>query len=228
MTTVQTSFPTQFHGLVDYSRGMQLQANGGDCIHGLEHPAVITLGIRGKRESDVLWSPVALAARGIDCVQTERGGQATLHSPGQLVIYPCLDIRAMGIGPRAFVETIQRATRLWLRDMDVEARCGLEEPGLFVGDQKLVAFGFHISRGRTRHGLAINVANDLALFDSIRACGARGQPLARLADFGVSQSLEALFSSWCVVALKELALARPCADSTLDSSVAPHLQSALV
>lgn len=214
----------RYLGLISYSSALEAQAEAlvDECagrILGLEHPAVITLGLRGQPDGDLLVPAAALAAKGIELVKTDRGGQATLHSPGQLVIYPCLDLKVLGIGAREYVCLVQSSTRRWLERLGVKAEACGGEPGLYVGDRKLAAFGFKISRGRTSHGLAINVANDLGLFQLIRPCGALGQPLTRLADLGISASLPELFSSWCDSFLAALPGPR------LDSAAGPPVVS---
>ena len=196
----------QYLGLISYERGLQFQTDalaelqrGKTCrIFGLEHEPVITLGVRGDVDQDLSHTVAELRAMGIGLHFTARGGQATLHSPGQLVIYPCINLRAYGLGPREYVELVQDATRGWLQEKGIESAKGLTEPGLFVDGKKLVAFGFKISRGLTSHGLAINVRNDLKLFRKIRTCGVDSQSLTSLQQLGVSIShdLEALFLSW--------------------------------
>lgn len=172
------------------------QNQSAAIVLGLEHEPVVTLGVRGRAEEDLVLSSSGLASQGFELRQTARGGQATLHSPGQLVIYPCTDLKAVGLGARCFVDLVQRTTRLCLLSHGVATEASATEPGLFIEGRKIVAFGFKISRGLTSHGLAINVSNDLSHFDMIRTCGVAGQKVARLHDFGPQIGLEALFLSW--------------------------------
>ncbi|MBK7892652.1 MAG: lipoyl(octanoyl) transferase LipB [Bdellovibrionales bacterium] len=129
-------------------------------------------------------------------MQVPRGGQATVHSPGQLVVYPCLRLRDFGLSPRCFVSKMEQVTQACLADFGIDAVKGDREPGLFVQGKKIAAFGFHISRGLTSHGIAINVANDLSLFDLIRTCGVARQPITSLADQGCRHSVADVFASW--------------------------------
>lgn len=195
-----------FLGRQTYSQGLKLQDDALELLRsttksavvlGLEHDPVITLGVRGSIENDLRLSVATLAAKGLEVHRTERGGQATVHTPGQLVIYPCLDLKAYSLGARLFVELMAKTTQDFFRRVGVETTVNPIEPGLFVGEKKIAAFGFKISRGLTSHGIAINVDNDLSQFDLIRTCGVIGQPVTRLKDLGVDTSLEDLFSTWC-------------------------------
>jgi lipoate-protein ligase B len=169
-------------------------AAGHAVVLGLEHHPVITLGIRGTAAD--LVSPAQLSIRDIDLQVTGRGGQATLHSPGQLVIYPCINLRSFGLGARKYVELVQEATIACLFSLGVHAEQSTREPGLFVDGGKVAAFGFKIERGLTSHGLAINVTNDLSYFDLIRTCGVASQKVTRLHDHGVNINTESLFLNW--------------------------------
>ncbi len=205
-STVQS----HFLGTLSYSEGLAVQARAlrelagsvasplrvSAILLGLEHLPVATLGIRGLVETDLTVTSDELRLRGLELIETVRGGQATIHSPGQLVIYPCVNLRAFHLGPRDFVQLIERTTAGWLRTLGISPETDAREPGIFVEGAKLVAFGFKISKGLTSHGLAVNVSNDLSLFDLIRTCGIRGQRMTRLAEMDVSTSLEALFLGW--------------------------------
>jgi lipoate-protein ligase B len=197
----------QFHflGLLNFDGGLEAQEQAcltlrrGEAdavVLGLEHAPVVTLGIRGRIETDLQFDESYLRHNGVQLRAIGRGGQATLHSPGQLVIYPCVNLRAFGLGARSYVQLIEATTLTWLRSLGIQAQTGANEPGLFVAGKKIAAFGFQISHGLTSHGLAVNVSNDLGLFELIRTCGVAGQPVAKLSDFGVHSGLEALFLSW--------------------------------
>jgi lipoate-protein ligase B len=206
MTRPASSLHSRFLGTLSYSEGLlaQEQALGellrcesvSSILLGLDHLPVATLGVRGEIETDLAVTPDELRLRGLELRKSVRGGQATIHSPGQLVIYPCVNLRAFNLGARSYVRLIERTTETWLRSFGIEPESHPREPGFFVKGAKLAAFGFKISRGLTSHGLAINVSNDLSLFDLIKTCGVTSQPMTRLADLGVSLTLEALFLSW--------------------------------
>jgi len=120
----------------------------------VEHPPTLTLGRRGER-SDVLWSPAALAAQGVEVCESPRGGQVTLHAPGQLVAYPIVRI---GWRIREHITRLGRVTVRYLLELGVEgAEFRLEHPGVWVGPSKLASIGVHVSRGVTVQGIAINL-----------------------------------------------------------------------
>ncbi len=216
--TIPSTVQARFLGTLSYSEGLAAQAGVlveladssapsskvSSILLGLDHLPVATLGVRGLVATDLAVTSDELRLRGLELVETVRGGQATIHSPGQLVIYPCVNLRAFGLGPRDYVRLIERTTAVWLRTLGIEPETDAREPGFFKEGAKLCAFGFKISRGLTSHGLAVNVNNDLTLFDLIRTCGIRGQRMTRLADLGVSMSLEALFLGWSAAFEREV------------------------
>ena len=154
-------------------------ADGGttEALALLEHPPVYTFGVRGKREH-LLATPQALGAAIVD---TDRGGDVTFHGPGQLVAYPILDVRERGLGAGGYVRRLEAVVLATLEAFGVPGQRVPGRPGVWVGDAKIAALGVRISRGVSRHGLALNVATDLAWFYQIVPCG--------IADAGVT-SLE--------------------------------------
>lgn len=143
---------------------------GPDTIFTLEHDSVITLGKRAK-ETDVLLSPEALAARGIDLVRIDRGGEATWHGPGQLVLYPIIHIDAHKIGVSDLVRGLAGAIRDFLEDLGLESAWSNEHPGIWVGDSKIAAVGMRIQSGVSRHGAALNLNAALDAYSAIVPCG---------------------------------------------------------
>lgn len=200
-------------GVTPYSDGLDVQAeaagkvallarSGGEAsgmVFGLEHPAVVTLGKRGLAEADLRVSESELSERGVELFKTSRGGQATLHSEGQLVIYPVLPIQAWGIGARDLVCLLEKATIECLAQYGIKAHVGAEEPGLYTDFGKIAFFGLRISEGVSSHGLAINVRNDLGLFGLIRSCGRDHEKFDSLERCGIGVSVLELFETWCVV-----------------------------
>ena len=151
----------------------------------LEHPPVYTIGRRGKREH-VLLDDGQLSELGISLHEIDRGGQVTYHGPGQLVVYPVLDLREWG-GPVKYVRTLEQVIVKTLADFGIAAgliegltgvwacpehsrRMGSEKTCL-ERSRKIAAIGVKISRGVTYHGLALNVNTDLSRFDHIIPCG---------------------------------------------------------
>ena len=146
----------------------------------LEHPATITLG-RLRGEESLRLSTDALEAKGVEVIRSNRGGDATLHAPGQLVGYLIVNITERGLKLLEFVERLAGVFVRWLDGYGIEARYEHEFPGVWVGEEKIVAFGFHLEQGVTMHGFALNLHTDLSLFDLIIPCGLQGKGVASLA-----------------------------------------------
>lgn len=174
-------------GQVPYADGVALQEaarealreeEGGERLFLLEHPHVYTLG-RNASEADVVLPGRAMAERGIDLAESDRGGQVTYHGPGQLVGYPVIDLDPDRRDIRRYVRDLQETLIRTLADLGVEAqrRDGQALVGVWVGEEKIASVGIHLKRWITTHGFALNVTTDLSYFDGIVACGL---PEARL------------------------------------------------
>jgi lipoyl(octanoyl) transferase len=146
-----------------------------DEIWLLEHPPVFTLGLNASREH--LISP-----GDIPVVQIDRGGQVTYHGPGQLVIYPLIDLRRQALGVRQLVVALENAVIAYAAELGIAATGSRQAPGVYAGAAKLASVGLRIRRGASYHGLALNVAVDLEPFERINVCGHRGLAVTRLAD----------------------------------------------
>ena len=136
----------------------------------VEHRPVITLGARESKNKLLVESEV-LAQQGVDLVCVRRGGGATAHNPGQLVFYPVLDLKSLGLGVSEYIrqlESIGIELLIWL-GVKSGRRKGF--PGLWVGERKIASIGVRVSRGVTFHGMAINIANELSIFDLMIPCG---------------------------------------------------------
>ena len=141
----------------------------------LEHEPVLTLG-RHSDPSHVAASPAELAARGIELIETERGGEVTYHGPGQLTGYIIVKLTDRGLLVRPLVRALEAALSGACSAMGVEAGPKPEYPGCWCGDgmRKIGAVGLRIERGVSYHGVALNVTARLADFDLIDACGIPG------------------------------------------------------
>ncbi|MEO8010015.1 MAG: lipoyl(octanoyl) transferase LipB [Dokdonella sp.] len=152
-------------------------ASTEDQLWVLEHDPVFTLGQAGKLEH-------VLAAGDIPVVKVERGGQVTYHGPGQIVAYPLLDLRRLGIGVRELVNRIEQVMIDTLADWNIVAVRRGGAPGVYVGDAKIGALGLRVRRGCTLHGLALNVGMDLQPFRRINPCGFEGLQVTQVLDLG--------------------------------------------
>ena len=143
----------------------------------LEHDPVFTLGQAGKPEH-------VLAAGEIPLIVVDRGGQVTYHGPGQIVAYPLVDLRRLGLGVREFVCRIEQAMIDVLADWNIQGLRRAGAPGIYVGDAKIGALGLRVRRGCSFHGLAFNVAMDLEPFRRINPCGFAGLEVTAMLDLG--------------------------------------------
>jgi lipoyl(octanoyl) transferase len=138
---------------------------------------VFTLGMAADRNH-------LLAAGDIPVVQTDRGGQVTYHGPGQLVAYPLLDIRRLGIGVRTLVMQLEQSVVDLAAARGIHAQGRRDAPGVYVEGRKLASLGLRVRRGASYHGLALNVDMDLAPFTRINPCGMAGLEVTSLAELG--------------------------------------------
>ncbi len=163
-------------------------ADAPDEIWLTEHPPVYTLGLAGRREH-------LLRANDIPVVHVDRGGQITYHGPGQLVAYVLFDLRRARLSVRTLVRTLEAALVEWLAAMGIAAYGKPAAPGVYVaragGEAKIAALGLRVRNGCTYHGLAVNIAMDLAPFADIDPCGFRGLLVTQLAELGVEKSVDA-------------------------------------
>ena len=189
-------------GRVPYSEGLRIQAEIvaarkantlGDTLLLMEVEPVLTLG-RNATRANIIASDELLARKGVEVVETNRGGEVTYHGPGQLVGYPIFDLRGdlpnkrgAFLGPVDFVRLMEEALILSCKDFGVPTQCICKRTGVWtyaggsIQEKKIAAIGIHVSHAITSHGFALNVTTDLRDFDWIVPCG--------IADRGVT-SLE--------------------------------------
>lgn len=214
-------------GLVPYRLGLawmrsrRLARRDGavdDCLLLMQHPPVITLGMSGGRE-DVLLAEQALAQRGIECVETERGGRATLHAPGQLLAYPVMWLGESDL--HAYLWKLEEALLQTLAGWGIAAERSETHPGVWVQGRKIAALGLAVRDGVVFHGAALNVNTDLALYRYINPCGlSAGQVTSMQAELGVRlvfEQVEAAFiEAFCrVFERRAVARAEPVAQALL-------------
>jgi lipoyl(octanoyl) transferase len=157
-------------------------AETADEIWFLEHPPVFTQGMNGKAEH-------LLSPGDIPVVAIDRGGQVTYHGPGQLVVYPMLDLRRLKLGVRELVVALERAIGRLAAAHGIVAAGRRDAPGVYVGQRKLASLGLRVRRGASFHGLALNVDMDLGPFGRINPCGYQGLEMTQLRDLGAGLSV---------------------------------------
>jgi lipoyl(octanoyl) transferase len=176
-------------GLVDYAAALDwqkekvAQRKAGtipDTLLLLEHPHVYTLG-RNARPENMLVSAEFLASRGAQVFHTDRGGDVTYHGPGQLVGYPILDLTRHRRDISWYMRSLEEVFIRTAGDFGIEAGRLPGAAGVWVGNDKLVAMGVHLSRWVTSHGFAFNVNTDLRYFEWIVPCGLHGKGVTSLA-----------------------------------------------
>jgi len=168
-----------------------------DRIWRVEHPPVFTLGLAGKAEH-------VLAPGDIPVINIDRGGQVTYHGPGQLVVYPLINLRRLKLGVRALVEALENAVIDTLSGYGIQAANRPDAPGVYVEGKKIAALGLRVRNGCTYHGLAFNVNMDLSPFSRINPCGYAGLEVTQVAELGGPESLDTVWQDLQPHLLKRL------------------------
>lgn len=154
-----------------------------DEIWFVEHPPVFTMGLNASEEH-------LLAPGDIPVVQIDRGGQVTFHGPGQLMIYPLIDLRRSNIGVRNLVTALEQSVVDLAAEYDIEAEARADAPGVYVNGDKLASVGLRIRRGSSFHGMALNIDIDLEPFTRINPCGYAELQMTDLNRLGIDLQLE--------------------------------------
>ena len=149
----------------------------------LQHTPVFTLGLNAKREH-------LLKESGIPLIQVDRGGQVTYHGPGQLIAYLLIDLARRKLGVHDLVIQLEQAVINLLADIDITATGRRDAPGVYVNNKKLAALGLRVRKGRSYHGLSLNIDMDLAPFANINPCGYPGLQVTQLSDLGINLSID--------------------------------------
>ena len=136
----------------------------------MEHPAVITLGAR-KSENKLLSDEEVIRSQGIDLVQVGRGGGTTAHNPGQLVVYPIIKLKSLRLDVNAYIRSLEQVGIELLGSLGVESARRKGLPGLWIGETKIASIGVQLKKWVSFHGMAININNDLGIFEHIVPCG---------------------------------------------------------
>jgi lipoyl(octanoyl) transferase len=157
--------------------------NSPDELWLVEHPPVFTQGRNGKPEH-------LLDPGDIPVIQIDRGGQVTYHGPGQIVIYALLDLPRRKAGVRDLVSALEQSVIALLADHGITAAARSDAPGVYVDGAKIASLGLRIRRGRSYHGLSLNVDMELAPFSRINPCGYEGLAVTKLRDLGIDTPRE--------------------------------------
>jgi len=156
-----------------------------DEVWYMEHPPVYTLGLSGKTEH-------ILDAGNIPLVQTDRGGQITYHGPGQLVVYPLLDLKRRNISVKNYVHLLEQAIMEMLNKFEISAQRIPGAPGVYVDKRKIAALGIRIRKGYCYHGISLNVDMDLSPYRGINPCGYKDMAVTQLKDLGVDTNISGI------------------------------------
>ena len=166
-------------GIADYRQILQMQQllrekrqqnEIPNTVLIVEHPAVITLGAR-QSSNRLLVNRKDLEQKQIDVVEVRRGGGTTAHNPGQLVFYPILNLQKTEFGINEYIRELEAIGMELLEQLDVQSTRRKGTPGLWIGERKIASIGVRVSKFITYHGMAINIQNDLSIFDYIVPCG---------------------------------------------------------
>ncbi len=166
-------------GVIEYGEALRLQerlveariaGDIPDTILFLQHPPVITMGTSARGEN-IIAPKESLKNEGIAIVYTDRGGDITVHEPGQLVCYPVFDLKTQERDLHLYVRNLEEAVIRTLSEFSIAAHRESSYPGVWVGEEKICAVGIRVSQWVTKHGFALNVNNDLRYFSYVYPCG---------------------------------------------------------
>lgn len=161
--------------------GLRFKSRIPDCLLLTEHEPVITMG-RASSKSNLLCSPSELRERGVGLFEIERGGDITFHGPGQLVVYPIIDLDARGRDLHRYLRDLESIVVATLDDLGLDAGTKHGLTGVWVNDHKLAAIGVAVSRWITYHGVALNVNTDLDYYKLINPCGITQFPVGSISS----------------------------------------------
>ena len=189
-------YPGIYEAMVEFTdrRGPET----ADEIWRLEHEPVFTLGLAGKTEH-------LLEPDGIPVQKTDRGGQVTYHGPGQLVIYPLIDLKRQGVSIKGYVNMLEQAVIDCLAGFGLDAQRRAGMPGVYLDGSKIAALGVRVRKGCCYHGLALNVRMDLSPFRRINPCGYPGLEVTQLADRGVDLTVDETLEKFLPCLLEQFA-----------------------
>lgn len=156
------------------ARAAMDRASRSNQIWLLEHSAVYTQGTSCQQQT--------LLPSDIPVVKSDRGGQITYHGPGQIVMYPLLNLKELGLGVKSLVNTLEQAAIDVLHESKIDAKRRKSAPGVYVDSAKIAALGLRVKNGMSYHGLSFNYAMDLTPFSNIDPCGFKGLEVTQFKD----------------------------------------------
>jgi len=174
------NYETVWQAMRDFTQSRD--ENTLDELWVVEHPPVFTLGKSGKTEHILRNSDIPI-------IKVDRGGQVTYHGPGQIVIYLLLDLHRRNLGIRKLVTLIEECIVSLLAEYNIKANSDPKAPGVYVDAKKIAALGLRVSKGRTTHGLSLNVDMDLTPFNYINPCGYEGLKITQTKALGINDSM---------------------------------------
>ena len=179
-------YDTVWKGMIEFTQSRGSKSKGADSesktsdfkdeIWILQHHPVFTQGTSCHDQPDP-------KGRDIQIVHTDRGGQITYHGPGQLIVYFLLDIKALNVGPKSLVNSLERLVIEFLDIQGIQGSRKKGAPGVYVDDAKIAALGLRISKGCCYHGLSINIDMDLTPYNWINPCGFENLPVTQIKNY---------------------------------------------
>jgi len=166
---------------------LERNENTDDELWLVEHPPVYTLGLNGNREHIIKENKIPVIA-------VDRGGQVTYHGPGQIVIYILCDLNRQKLSVHKFINAIEQSIIDLLASCSISAKRKPGAPGVYVDNKKIAALGLRIKKGRSYHGLSLNVNMDLEPFKDINPCGYPELEVIQLYDLGIHEDLKSINS----------------------------------
>lgn len=202
MSKFSNDVETHYLGLLAFDKALEMQnkfhsqvaETKKSYILGLEHPLVMTLGVRAHKAELSSFCAKPWTA---PVYKISRGGLATIHNPGQLVIYPLVDLKKHGLSVKQFVQILFDATQKTLKELGIESTSDLcDQPGVYTNQGKIAFCGLQIKNGITLHGLSINIHNDTSVFADIESCGVATPKIDSVKNQGVTYSTREFFEAW--------------------------------
>jgi lipoyl(octanoyl) transferase len=173
-------------------------------VLGMNHPSVITLGKRADPSKEIKIDLESLENLNIQYYKVERGGFATLHSPGQLVIYPVFKLENYNLSIKEYLCLLQKSTIEFFKHNGIKTFAKENSPGVYTEKGKIAFFGIRVQKGVVFHGLSINIQNELEDFGLIKSCGSNVESFDKMSFYDVTHSLEELFKQWSDIFLYNL------------------------